>query len=92
MQLSDGFSELVPSLIVGFAYGGALISYIYLSVRIELGIIYAIWSGAGTALVATVGVIAFGESLSALKLVGLAPVIAGVFGLNARLPGERRST
>ncbi len=42
----------------------------------------AIWAGAGTALVAMIGVIALGESLSALRAVSLVLVIAGIVGLN----------
>jgi small multidrug resistance pump len=50
--------------------------------RIELGIAYAVWSGVGTAVIATIGIVWFREPASALKLFSLAFVIVGVVGLN----------
>lgn len=43
---------------------------------------YAVWAGAGTALVAGVGVLALGEAMSWAKAASLALVVAGVIGLN----------
>jgi small multidrug resistance pump len=48
----------------------------------EIGIIYAIWSGVGTALIAIIGIIVFNESTSFLKIVGLILIIVGVISLN----------
>ncbi len=44
---------------------------------LEVGIVYAIWSGIGTALIAMVGVLAFGESVTVVKLLGLMMIIGG---------------
>jgi small multidrug resistance pump len=82
MKLSDGFTRLWPS--VGTA-AGYLLSFALLAQalrHIEVGTAYAIWSGAGTAVVALIGVLALGESASAAKLCGVALVIAGVVVLN----------
>ncbi|MGW9430850.1 DMT family transporter, partial [Streptomyces decoyicus] len=46
------------------------------------GTAYAIWSGAGTAVIAMIGMVFLGESASALKLLGVLLVIAGVVVLN----------
>ncbi len=46
---------------------------------LEVGIVYAIWAGVGTALIAVVGILAFGESVTALKLLGLLMIIGGTF-------------
>ncbi len=46
---------------------------------LEVGIVYAIWAGVGTALIAIVGILAFGESVTALKLLGLLMIIGGTF-------------
>jgi small multidrug resistance pump len=48
----------------------------------SVGATYAIWSAVGTALVATIGMFALGESATALKLASLALIIIGVVGLN----------
>jgi small multidrug resistance pump len=86
LRLSDGFTRLVPSAVVVVGYG---LSFYLLSLtlrRLELGITYAVWAGVGTALVAVIGVIALGESLNALKVLGLALVVAGVLSLNLGSP------
>jgi small multidrug resistance pump len=49
---------------------------------IEVGIAYAVWAGLGTLLIAIIGIVFFGESVSFLKLASMALVIAGVVGLN----------
>ena len=46
---------------------------------LEVGIVYAIWAGVGTALIAVVGVLAFGESITAFKILGLLMIIGGTF-------------
>lgn len=46
---------------------------------LEVGIVYAIWSGVGTALIAVVGVLAFGESVSVIKVLGLLMIVGGTF-------------
>ena len=48
----------------------------------EVGIAYAVWAGAGTLLIAILGVIFFEESMSPLKAVSMLLVVAGVIGLN----------
>jgi len=42
---------------------------------------YAIWAGLGTALIATIGIIAFHEPVNAFKILFLAMIIVGVVGL-----------
>jgi multidrug transporter EmrE-like cation transporter len=50
--------------------------------HLEVGTVYAVWSGAGTALVAMIGILYFGENFTWLKILGLSLVIAGVFLLH----------
>jgi small multidrug resistance pump len=47
-----------------------------------VGVAYAIWSAAGTALIAAIGIVYLGEGASASRVLGLALVIAGVVVLN----------
>ena len=82
MKYSDGFSRLLPSL--GTA-GGYLIAFALLAQTLRtmsVGTAYAIWAGVGTAVIAGIGMVFLGESASAVKLAGLALVIAGVVVLN----------
>jgi len=82
MKLSEGFTKTVPSILLFVFY---LLSFGMLTLalkRIEVGVAYAVWSGVGTALIATIGVLWFKEPITALKLVSLALIIGGVVGLN----------
>jgi quaternary ammonium compound-resistance protein SugE len=82
LKLSGNFSRLWPT--VGFAVC-ALVSFGLLSFalgRLEVGPAYAVWTGIGAAGTAAVGILALGESVSALKLVSIGLVLAGVVGLN----------
>lgn len=82
LKESDGFTRIVPALIVVVGYG---LSFVFLALtlrEIELGVTYAIWAGAGTAAIAAIGIVALGESATALKIASLALIIVGVVGLN----------
>ena len=50
--------------------------------RLDVSTAYAVWAGAGTALVAVFGVAMLGEPATALKVGSVALIIAGVVGLN----------
>jgi small multidrug resistance pump len=50
--------------------------------RTDLSIAYAVWAGAGTALVAAIGIMWFGEPAGAWKLAFLALIVLGVAGLH----------
>ena len=82
LKLSDGFTRIGPSGAVVISY---VASFVLLSLAlrgIELSIAYAVWSGVGTALVAAIGILWFGESAGAWKLLCLALVVLGVAGLH----------
>ncbi len=49
---------------------------------LPVSVTYAVWSGAGTALVAALGVFVLGEHLDAVKLTGLAAIVVGVVLIN----------
>jgi small multidrug resistance pump len=66
--------------VVGYALSFWLLALILKD--LDIGFVYAVWSGAGTALIAGVGMVAFGESATALKFVSIALIIVGVIGLN----------
>ena len=88
VKLSDGFSRLLPVLVVVVGYG---ISFWAMSIALKtipLGIVYAIWSGVGTAAIVLIGWLAFRESLDAVKLGGIAIIMAGVLLLNVVGGGE----
>ena len=82
LKLSEGFSRLVPSLAMVLFYGMSFTFLSFALKRLEVGTVYAIWSGVGTALIATIGILWFKEPLTAIKIGSLALIILGVIGLN----------
>jgi quaternary ammonium compound-resistance protein SugE len=55
---------------------------------IPIGTAYAVWTGIGAAGTFTVGVLFYGDSASAMRLVSLGLIVAGIIGLKlAHGPG-----
>lgn len=82
MKLSQGFTKLVPSILMVILYAFSLAFLTFALKKIDVSIAYAIWAGLGTALIATVGILWFKKPLSALKIISLGLVIIGVMGLH----------
>ncbi|MEH6378099.1 multidrug efflux SMR transporter [Streptomyces sp. KLMMK] len=82
MKLSDGFSKLWPSVgtVAGYLVAFALLAQTLKTMNV--GTAYAIWSGAGTAVVAVIGMLFLGEAVNAARIGGVLLVIAGVVVLN----------
>jgi len=82
LRESDSFSKLVPSIIVvvGYALSFALLAPTLQ--KIDIGIVYAVWSGVGTAAIALIGVYFFDEPSAVLKYASIFLIIAGIVGLN----------
>ncbi|MEU5364396.1 multidrug efflux SMR transporter [Streptomyces sp. NPDC005925] len=82
MKYSEGFSRLGPSLLTVLGY---LVSFTLLARTLKtvpVGTAYAIWAGAGTAAIATIGIVFLGEGMTAAKATGMSLIIAGVVVLN----------
>jgi small multidrug resistance pump len=82
MKLSQGFTRLVPSVLLFVCYVASFVALTLALKKIEVSVAYAVWAGMGTALVAAIGIVYFREELTALKLVSLLFIIVGVVGLN----------
>ena len=82
LKFSDGFTKLGPSVLVATGYGLAFYLLTQVLKTQEVGIVYAIWSGAGLAIIALIGVLFLGESVSLAKMAGLTAILAGVVLLN----------
>jgi small multidrug resistance pump len=82
LKLSDGFSKPIPSVVVVLGYA---LSFYALSISlrsIPLGVVYAVWSGVGTAAIVVIGFFLFREVLDAVKVAGIGLIIVGVVMLN----------
>lgn len=82
IRYSNGFSNLIPS-------AGAVTCFItsiwLMSIslkQIEMGIAYAVWAAASTAIVALLGIVFYNESITSFKIAGLILVVIGVVLLN----------
>jgi small multidrug resistance pump len=83
MKLSEGFTKLVPSVLI-FVFYGLCFSCLTLALkRIEVSVAYSVWAGLGTVLIALIGIIWFRESATFIKLVSITLIVAGVIGINA---------
>jgi small multidrug resistance pump len=82
LKYSNGFRAPLPTTLAIFCIMTSL-WLISLSIKqLELGITYAIWAAASTALVAIIGIAFYQESISTFKITGLIFIVVGVVLLN----------
>jgi small multidrug resistance pump len=79
---TEGFTSLGWTALVVSGYASSIWLLTVIVRNLPVSVTYAIWAGAGTALVAVVGLVFLGESFTWLKAVSLALIVAGVVGLN----------
>ncbi|MEE6273905.1 multidrug efflux SMR transporter [Georgenia sp. MJ206] len=82
LKASDGFTRLGPT--VGFlVLAAASFAGLAFALRtLPVGPAYAVWTGIGAAVTATMGMIWLHEGVSTLKIVSLVLIVAGIVGLN----------
>lgn len=82
MKQSDGFTKLVPSLVVVVSY---LLAFYFLSLTLKTiptGVAYAIWSGCGVVLITAVAWIFQGQKLDVPAIAGMGLIVTGVIVMN----------
>lgn len=78
LKAAAGFTRAGPSLLVVAGYAAAFY-FLSLTLRsLPIGVAYAIWSGAGVALIALIGWLVYGQRLDAAAFAGIALIVAGV--------------
>ncbi|AGF97692.1 DMT family transporter [Methanosarcina mazei] len=82
MKLSDGFSKLIPSILIFVFYAVSFFFFTLALKGLDVSIAYAIWAGLGTAFITVIGIFWFREPSSAFRLISLAFVVMGVIGLH----------
>ncbi len=82
MKFSQGFTKVVPSVLMIVFFLASLVAFTFCLKKIEMSIAYAVWAGLGTALIAIIGIIYFHESVNIVKIASIVLIIAGVVGLN----------
>lgn len=82
MKLSNGFSKVVPSVLL-LAFYGASLAFLTLTLKtMDVSVAYAVWSGVGIVLISLIGFLFLGESVSIVKAVSIILIITGVVALN----------
>lgn len=78
LQMSQQFTKLGPSLVVLVSYG---VSIFFMSLALKympVGLVYAIWSGLGIVLIATIGWVYLGQRLDMAAVIGIGLILAGL--------------
>ena len=81
LKYSQGFSRPLPTLITVAAM---LLSILLLGIAVKslpVGTAYAVWTGIGVVGTALLGILLFGDSVSAARLACLAVITLGIVGL-----------
>uniref|UniRef100_A0A098EF16 Cation/cationic drug transporter n=1 Tax=groundwater metagenome TaxID=717931 RepID=A0A098EF16_9ZZZZ len=89
MKFSEGFTKILPSVMMFVFYAGSFVALTYAVKTIDIGLAYAVWAAVGITLIAIIGILYFKEPVTALKIVSIGLIIIGVVGLY--LSGTQRN-
>ncbi|HEV2128921.1 MAG TPA: multidrug efflux SMR transporter [Thermomicrobiales bacterium] len=85
LRYSNGFTVVLPSIVTVAGYALAFFMLSQALRTVDLGIAYAVWAGIGTAAIALISMVVFGEPGTMGKMwktIGLVLIIAGVVLVN----------
>lgn len=82
LKYSEGFSKPLPTLAVAIGYATSFFLLSLILKTLPVSITYAIWSGAGVALVTLVGWFWLGQKLDLGALIGIGLIVLGVVVIN----------
>lgn len=81
LKYSDGFTRLWPSLVTGVALVASMILLAIAMRTLPLGTAYTVWTGIGAIGTVVLGIVLFGEPATAMRLVCITLILAGIVGL-----------
>lgn len=82
LKASDGFTRLLPSIIVVVGYSISFFGLSQVVKMMPLGIAYAIWSGLGIVLVSVAALFLYQQKLDWSAILGILLIISGVLVIN----------
>lgn len=82
LKFSDGFTRPAPTVLALVCYGVAFWLLAIVMRVMPVGVVYAVWSGAGIVLITLLGWLVFGQALDWPALTGMALIVAGVLMIN----------
>jgi len=86
LKYTEGFTRPWPSVFTGISM---VVSVVLLGIAMKslpVGTSYAVWVGVGAVGTAILGIVLFGESANAGRLLSLALIVAGIVGLKLATP------
>ena len=72
LQQSAQFTRIVPTMIMAVCYGLAFYALSVVVQHMPMGVVYAIWSGIGIALISLIGAVFLGQHLDRAAVAGIA--------------------
>jgi len=78
LQASEQFTRLGPAILVVIGYGASFYFMALVLKFMPVGIVYAIWSGLGIALIAAMGKVLFDQQLDFPAYLGIAFILIGI--------------
>ena len=81
LKYSEGLSRPVPTLLTGIALLASMGLLASAMRTLPLGTAYAVWTGIGTVGTAILGIMLFREPATAMRLLCIALILAGIGGL-----------
>ena len=78
LKSTEGFTRLVPSIVVLVGYSAA---FYFLSLTLDtipIGVAYAVWSGVGVATITLVSFVLYDQKIDVAGLIGIGLIVAGV--------------
>ena len=81
LKYSEGFTKPLASIVTAILM---IASFYFLSLALKtlpIGTAYAIWTGIGAVGTAIIGIMLFGESREALRIICMLLIVAGIIGL-----------
>ena len=82
LKASNEFTRFWPSVLVVVGYAIAFYCLAVTLRTLPVGVVYAIWSGVGIALIGLIGWLVFGQALDAAAIAGMVLIAAGVLVIN----------
>ena len=78
MKLSEGFTRPLPSLVTLVAMAASFGLLAWAMRQLPLGTAYMVWTGIGAVGAFAVGIVFLGESVTAMRLLAAALILAGI--------------
>jgi len=78
IKYSEGFTKVVPTIVVFIGFG---VAFYLLSITLKvipIGMAYAVWSGLGIVLISVIGHFVFNQRLDVPAFIGMSFIIGGV--------------